>query len=387
MRTSGVVYSLSRLLCQVIALRQGEPGSGTVPGGDQGSSVAAGATEEDGVPSAPPADRPGARPPGDAPPFRTAPALPAAARRPHRNCISTRLITAPPPPCAWRLRLRKVWSCSHGFARYPSAQAPRLLAATLLALPHPVRAQTAPLLPWHHPRPPRHPRRRRPTTASSTTAWWTATTCSSSATPETRPRLTGRVYDVRNDSPALAMAELNVFQNPRPGALGFKATLVTGDATDINHYDFEGASGGQGEARFKNLQQLYGSYAFGTDGAGVDVGKFVTPFGYEQIEATGNNNYSHSIPFGLEPTYQFGARIYTPPARSASAASSPPPTWRTRSTTRPAPAFRTTTGSRRTLDSSPTRTPGEGSPRHRLWGWPRTSSISRRSGGRTRTPG
>ena len=130
--------------------------------------------------------------------------------------------------------------------------------------------------------------------------------------PKDVPTISGRVYDVRNDSPALSMAELNVFQNPRPHSLGFKVTLVAGDATDVNHYDFGGASGGKGEARFKNLQQLYGSYSFGTDGSGVDFGKLVTPFGYEQIEATGNYKYSHSVPFGLEPTYQFGCRIYTP---------------------------------------------------------------------------
>ncbi len=130
--------------------------------------------------------------------------------------------------------------------------------------------------------------------------------------PKEASTLTGRIYDVRINSPALAMAELNVFRNPRPWSLGFKTTLVAGDATDINHYDFEGASGGKGEARFKNVQQLYGTYAFGRDGSGIDFGKFVTPFGYEAIEASGNYNYSHSVPFGLEPTYQFGARVYTP---------------------------------------------------------------------------
>ena len=98
---------------------------------------------------------------------------------------------------------------------------------------------------------------------------------------EQRNLITGRVYDVRHNTPTLAMAELNVFQNAKPHGLGFKATLVTGDDTDINHYDFEGASRGQGEARFKNIQQLYGTYSFGTDGSGADFGKFVTPFGYE----------------------------------------------------------------------------------------------------------
>ncbi len=124
--------------------------------------------------------------------------------------------------------------------------------------------------------------------------------------------LTGRVYDLRQTTLTLAMAEINVFQNARPSGIGFKATLVTGDDTDINHYDFEGASGGRGEAQFKNIQQLYGTYALGADGAGLDFGKLVTPFGYEPIEASGNNNYSHSIPFGLLPTYNVGVRLYTP---------------------------------------------------------------------------
>ena len=129
--------------------------------------------------------------------------------------------------------------------------------------------------------------------------------------PHGNTTLTGRVYDVRHNAPTLAMAELNVFQIPRPHGLGFKTTLSAGDDTDINHYDFQNPNGGAGEARFKAIQQAYISYALDQQGDGLDFGKMTTPFGYEAIEASGNFNYSHSIPFGDEPTYHFGARAYT----------------------------------------------------------------------------
>ena len=119
-------------------------------------------------------------------------------------------------------------------------------------------------------------------------------------------------YDIRHNSPSLSLAELNVFKTARPSSFGFKATLMTGDTADINHYDFEGASRGLGEARFKNVQQLYGTYALGGDGAGIDFGKFYTPFGYEVTESNGNYNYSRSTAFNLVPFYNAGARIYTP---------------------------------------------------------------------------
>ena len=119
-------------------------------------------------------------------------------------------------------------------------------------------------------------------------------------------------YDTRHNSPALALAEMNVFQNAAPKSFGYKATFMTGDTADINHSDFQGASRGLGEARFKNVQQLYGTYSFGVDGAGVDFGKFYTPFGYEVTESNGNYNYSRSTAYNLVPFYHAGARIYTP---------------------------------------------------------------------------
>jgi len=122
-------------------------------------------------------------------------------------------------------------------------------------------------------------------------------------------------YDTRHNSPALSLAELNVFANAAPGKFGYKATFMTGDTADINHLvPLVGRTSinDTGEARFKNVQQLYGTYSFSADGAGIDVGKFYTPLGYEVTESNGNYNYSRSTAFGILPFYHAGARIYTP---------------------------------------------------------------------------
>lgn len=121
-----------------------------------------------------------------------------------------------------------------------------------------------------------------------------------------------RAFDVRHNTPVLSLAELNVFKVAPPHGLGFKSTLAVGDTVDIVHSGIVGPPDA-GEARFKNVLQLYGTYAFGTNGSGVDVGKFVTPFGYEVIESNANYNYSRSIPFLYAiPFYHFGARLYVP---------------------------------------------------------------------------
>ncbi|MGI4788570.1 MAG: outer membrane beta-barrel protein [Janthinobacterium lividum] len=119
-------------------------------------------------------------------------------------------------------------------------------------------------------------------------------------------------YDERHNSPTLDLAELNVFQVAPPKSFGYKATFMTGDAADLNHDDFQGASRGLGEARFKNVQQLYATYAFGADGSGIDFGKFYTPFGYEVTEANADYNESRSDAYNLLPVYHAGLRIYTP---------------------------------------------------------------------------
>ncbi len=140
--------------------------------------------------------------------------------------------------------------------------------------------------------------------------------------PKGNSVLPNRFYDIRSDSPALALAELNVYMNPRPNSFGFKATLITGDSADLNHFGGVGVgadgsytfstAGTGGEGRFKNVQQLYGTYNFGGTPAGVDFGKFYTPFGYEVTESNGDYNYSRSLAYNFLPVYHTGFRIYTP---------------------------------------------------------------------------
>ncbi len=138
----------------------------------------------------------------------------------------------------------------------------------------------------------------------------TGITCSTFGDPKNISQGGGEpYYDTRHNSPALSLAELNVFANAAPMKFGYKATFMTGDTADINHY---GVGTSLGEARYKNVQQLYGTYSFSADGAGVDVGKFYTPFGYEVTESNGNYNYSRSTAYNYLPFYHAGARIYTP---------------------------------------------------------------------------
>jgi len=117
--------------------------------------------------------------------------------------------------------------------------------------------------------------------------------------------LPGRFYDFRHNAPTLALGELNVFKVPKPGGFGYKTTLGSGDIATIN-------GGGGIEARFQSLMQAYGQYSLGTNGAGIDFGKFYTPIGYEVTESNGNFNETHSVPFAFIPFYHFGVRAYTP---------------------------------------------------------------------------
>jgi hypothetical protein len=124
--------------------------------------------------------------------------------------------------------------------------------------------------------------------------------------------ITGRIYDFRSNTPTLSLAELNVFKNPKPGNFGFKATLGAGDTADINAAAVAGQpASATYEGRYKNFLQAYGTYSFGSNGSGIDFGKFYTPFGYEVTEANANFNYSHSLPYALLPFYHAGARIYS----------------------------------------------------------------------------
>lgn len=118
--------------------------------------------------------------------------------------------------------------------------------------------------------------------------------------------ITGRSYDYRTLTPALNLAELNVYKTAKPGGFGWKTTIGAGDIADAN-----GEGDPTREGRWKNLMQAYGTYAF-KNGGNLDFGKFYTPFGYEVYETNGNFNYSHSMAFAILPVYHFGFRAVSP---------------------------------------------------------------------------
>ena len=121
------------------------------------------------------------------------------------------------------------------------------------------------------------------------------------------------IYDSRVNTPSLSLAELNISQAaPSTGGFGFKATLQAGDTADIDHGGLGIDPATYPEARYKNIQQLYGTW-LSPSGWGADLGEFYTPFGYEATESNANYNYSRSWIFTvLLPVYHTGLRIYTP---------------------------------------------------------------------------
>jgi len=121
-------------------------------------------------------------------------------------------------------------------------------------------------------------------------------------------------YDLRNNDPTIALAEMNAtWAVPAAGGFGAKATLIAGDTADLN------VGGGSltvdpatdKEAEYKNIEQLYVTWA-AKSGAGLDFGKFYTPYGYEVTESNANFNYSRAdVYVDLLPVYHAGVRFYT----------------------------------------------------------------------------
>jgi hypothetical protein len=122
----------------------------------------------------------------------------------------------------------------------------------------------------------------------------------------TGSNVTGFGYDEEIYTPALSLAELNIAKAaPAAGGLGFKTTLIAGETANIND------PSGTEEGRYQNVQQLYVTYT-GKTGAGIEAGKFYTPFGYEVTESNANLNYSRSFIFSdLLPVYHVGISAYT----------------------------------------------------------------------------
>ena len=119
--------------------------------------------------------------------------------------------------------------------------------------------------------------------------------------------------DVRNNTPSLDYVEFNVYQLPHPNKLGFQATLAAGDSADEttggNTVGQPIDTSGNGETRFRNVQQLYGTYALGGGGSGIDFGKWYGP-SYEYGNANADYNFSRAYPYVRTPAYNSGIRIY-----------------------------------------------------------------------------
>lgn len=121
----------------------------------------------------------------------------------------------------------------------------------------------------------------------------------------------GRAFDIKDRQPGFSLGELNITRAPGKGFnLGMTATLTLGDTGRLVHATEPG-----GTANYAALQQFFVSANkkfLGKEWA-IDAGVFTTPFGYEVIESSSNDNYSRGLNFALGvPLYHAGVRGTTP---------------------------------------------------------------------------
>ncbi len=125
-------------------------------------------------------------------------------------------------------------------------------------------------------------------------------------TPSTRQAQV-RNFDVQHNSFSLNLAEVALEKKPAADSrAGFRVDLDYGPtATMVNPAEPGGTQA------FQNILQAYASYLAPIGhGLQFDVGKFVTPIGYEGIKTRDNWNYSRSLLFTLaEPYYHAGVRV------------------------------------------------------------------------------
>jgi hypothetical protein len=126
-----------------------------------------------------------------------------------------------------------------------------------------------------------------------------------------------RIYATRQNSPTVRLAWLDIAHTAAPGGFGFKVSLATGDAAND---DVPNGGSFTGESRFQSLAQFYGTYA-AKSGLTVDVGKYLSPYGYDTTEAILNYNYTLTDATFLVPNYVFGVRA-TYPIKSPNLAAS-----------------------------------------------------------------
>ena len=135
----------------------------------------------------------------------------------------------------------------------------------------------------------------------------------------------GRTFDIHNDVPRIALAEIEVEKVPTLGewgGAGFKLDVNWGDDPEIIYDTIQGAVGeGVLNHTDKAIQHAtVGWVAPVGKGLRVDAGKFVTHIGGETIEGIKNNNlshgflYSYAIPFqdtGVRVNYPWSDTFYT----------------------------------------------------------------------------
>ncbi len=113
-----------------------------------------------------------------------------------------------------------------------------------------------------------------------------------------------RAFDVTHNAFSLSLAEIAFEKKPTKDSRGgFRIDLDYGSTANLVTAFDPG-----GTAVYQNIQQAYLSYLAG-DGLQIDVGKFVTPAGFEVIEAKDNWNYSRGLLFTWAiPLYHMGMR-------------------------------------------------------------------------------
>jgi hypothetical protein len=118
-------------------------------------------------------------------------------------------------------------------------------------------------------------------------------------------------FDINDRDPSFSLGEINIVRTPGKGfPLGLTVTLTGGDTARIVHATEPG-----GTSSWQFVQQAYLTYTpkiLGRD-VTIDFGKFVTPFGYEVIESSSNDNYTRSFGFTYAiPFYHAGIRAAFP---------------------------------------------------------------------------
>ena len=135
----------------------------------------------------------------------------------------------------------------------------------------------------------------------------------------------GRTFDIHNDVPRIALAEVEVEKVPTLGewaGAGFKLDVNWGDDPEIIYDTIQGAVG-EGLLNHADKAIQHATVGWGAPvgkGLRVDAGKFVTHIGGETIEGIKNNNlshgflYSYAIPFqdtGVRVNYPWSDKFYT----------------------------------------------------------------------------